>query len=78
MSGPSTIAVVIAILWLLGKFCLYVYRITLHPLAAFPGPKVAGATNLYELYWDFCNGPTNTFYHQRVRLHDIHGISFGK
>ena len=49
------------------------YRLYFHPLARFPGPKLAAATHLYELYFEFLNGSEFTFLHERERLHDIYG-----
>lgn len=34
------------------KLYIYVYRITLSPLASIPGPKLAALTGLYEGYYD--------------------------
>lgn len=41
-------------LWMVYKVGVALYNISpFHPLAAFPGPKIAAASYLYEGYWDF-------------------------
>ena len=37
---------------LLALICRYIYRLTLHPLAKFPGPTLAGASSLYGAFFD--------------------------
>ena len=48
-----------------------IYRLTLHPLASFPGPKLAAATNFYAAYYDLiCKG---TLIKQIPDWHDKYG-----
>lgn len=50
---------------------LAVYRLYLHPLAKFPGPKLAALSGWYEFYYEFpCKGQF-TFHIQE--LHDKYG-----
>ncbi|KAI9873944.1 MAG: hypothetical protein M1830_010370 [Pleopsidium flavum] len=48
-----------------------IYRLTLHPLAKFPGPKLAGATNLYAASYDLFN--EGLFVKKLTELHDQYG-----
>lgn len=50
-------------------FCLAVYRLSLHPLAKFPGPRLAAVTRLWKAYWQ-C---TSSFTHELIKLHEIYG-----
>lgn len=56
------------LLYLVGRS---IYRLTLHPLASFPGPKIAAVTTLYEWYWDvYLEGKLTE---HMVKLHEQYG-----
>ena len=46
---------------------LAIYRLYFHPLAKFPGPKLAAITTWYEFYWDVIKDGKFTFH-----IHDLH------
>lgn len=47
------------------------YRLFLHPLAGFPGPRLAAVTRYYEGYFDVICGGQYTF--QIAKLHKLYG-----
>lgn len=49
----------------------YVYRLTWHPLAKFPGPKLAAASNLYGAFFDL--GGDTSYIKTFPALHDKYG-----
>ncbi|KAF2180108.1 cytochrome P450 [Zopfia rhizophila CBS 207.26] len=58
---------------LLYAIVLGIYRITLHPLARFPGSKLPAATGWYEFCFDIFRGPRNTFAFEIERMHERYG-----
>lgn len=50
-----------------------IYRLYAHPLAGFPGPKLAAATFLYEFYYDIIKG--GMYIWEIERMHEIYGTS---
>ena len=50
-----------------------IYNVTLHPLAGFPGPKLAAATVLYELYFEIFHGLGAQYYKEYQRMHEVYG-----
>ncbi|CEJ58848.1 Putative Benzoate 4-monooxygenase cytochrome P450 [Penicillium brasilianum] len=48
-----------------------IYRLYAHPLAGFPGPKLAAATFLYEFYYDIIKG--GMYIWEIERMHEIYG-----
>lgn len=58
--------------WLGYTLVVVLYRISpWHPLYAFPGPRLARATYLYEMYFDLYQG--GQYAHQIRRLHGLYG-----
>ncbi|KAI0487793.1 cytochrome P450 family protein [Xylaria cf. heliscus] len=58
-------------LWTAFFAAKFVYRIYFHPLAKFPGPKLAAATFLYEGYYDAIK--RGKYVHQIEELHRQYG-----
>ena len=52
----------------------YLYRVTFHPLAAFPGPRLAALTSLYGASYDL--HPNRSYCKQFAALHEIYGLVF--
>lgn len=53
---------------------LLAYRLVLSPLAKYPGPKIAAASNWYEFYYDVIKQGNFTAHIQT--LHDKYGMFF--
>ncbi|PPQ66756.1 hypothetical protein CVT24_008713 [Panaeolus cyanescens] len=67
----SSMMLFIVIIWIIKGVATSVYRVYLHPLSRFPGPKLAAVTSLYRTYYEvFKDGALLERIHQ---LHQLHG-----
>ena len=72
VNNVSRLAASLATLLFLYSVALVIYRLTLHPLAKFPRPKIAAATFWYEFYYDWwCEGK---FLFEIEKMHRRYGI----
>jgi hypothetical protein len=68
------IAAAIILLCLTKLILEAIYRVTLHPLARFPGPILAALSYKYEFYFDGIKGGQYT--NEIARLHRIYGTKW--
>lgn len=68
----SFVALSLAVLGVVGSLIhSVIYNIYRHPLASVPGPKLAGATYLYQSYFSLAGG--SRYYYQIGKLHKKYG-----
>ncbi|KAI0447296.1 cytochrome P450 [Xylaria telfairii] len=61
------------LVWLTFYIARIVYRVWFHPLAKFPGPRLAAATHLYEIYYELIHKGGAQFAPHVRKLHSIYG-----
>lgn len=67
------VALIAAVAYLLYGIGLVVYRLYFHPLAKFPGSRLAAVTYWYEAYYEIVK--TGKFTFKISELHDKYGMS---
>lgn len=73
--APLHIIISTLVLYLVYFLANIVYRLTVHPLASFRGPRLAAATFLYEIYYDLFAPPSQggQFARHIAHLHTLYG-----
>lgn len=71
LTRTDTFLVYCALVVLVYAIFLVVYRLWLHPLAKFPGPKLAAITRYYEAYYDVWKGGMYIF--KIEEMHEKYG-----
>jgi hypothetical protein len=73
-AGTTSTTMRLAGLWLLYRIALALYNISpFHPLARFPGPKLAAMTFLYEFWYEGIRWGKYTW--EIERMHEKYGAS---
>lgn len=73
--SPIALCAVLTATLIVYSVGLGIYRLTFHPLAKFPGPKLAALTYWYETYYEVFKSPGGQFLFQYHKLHDKYGES---
>lgn len=71
--GLPSVWLLLAVGGVIAYVGLIVYRLTLHPLAKFPGPRLAAATHWYEAYYELAHKGGAQFAPKVRELHATYG-----
>lgn len=69
--NDSILVPVLGVISLVVGLLTVIYRLYAHPLAGFPGPRLAVATFLYEIYYDVVKG--GMYIWEIERMHEKYG-----
>lgn len=64
-------AAIVSVVYVVYVLLRAIYRVTLHPLAKFPGPKLAAISHKYEWYYDGLQ--VGQYTAEIARMHEQYG-----